>query len=165
MWAATETPPHPMDTETVVIAVEANPRTASGVPHVPNRYVLTAAMSDSWGITTYNDYDGSGSLLKHKLQPLGPKSQGVDRQVDVNRVIRVSPIVVPTLPLSAVLQLGQGLDCFFLKIDAQGMDYRIAKSAGQALDPVSILDRRDILRWVSGRMRGQRTTLTSTGCP
>jgi hypothetical protein len=125
-------PPSPIDADTIVIAVEANPNTASNVPHVPNRFVLTAAMSDAWGVAMYNDYEGSGSLLKPNFNHESKEArEWTERWTQHGNQGR--KVAVPTLPLSAVMQLGQGLDCWFMKIDAQGMDYRIAKSGGQEL--------------------------------
>lgn len=113
-------PPTPFDNETIVVAVEARPESAAKIPVIPNRYVLTAAVSDGWGLATFNHFEDSSSLLEGNFLWKGHMFANKGRQG--------AKIMVPTLPLSALLNVLQYMDCWFLKVDTQGMDLNVIKS-------------------------------------
>lgn len=125
-------PPAPIDNDTVVIAVEANADTSSNIPVMPNRYVLTAAISDTWGLAILNHYADSSSLLKPNRNHTNPNhnlwTEGWTTKGGKGR-----KVIVPTMPLYAVMKLAPNLECWFLKLDTQGLDFRIARSAGREL--------------------------------
>ncbi|KAG1677082.1 hypothetical protein FOA52_001252 [Chlamydomonas sp. UWO 241] len=116
-------PPSPPDDETIVIAIEARPDTSSRIKDEPGLYVLTAAVSSGYGIHVMHHYEDSSSLLK-------PRDPGADW---TNKGKAGKVLLVPTVPLSAIMALVKDLECSFLKIDAQGFDFKIVQGAGALL--------------------------------
>ena len=116
-------PPESFDNETIVIAVEPNTDVAARIPPSPRRYVLSAAVSEGWGLAAFNHYADSSSLLEPNR----------DVPITNTQVLRKgqqgAKVLVPTLPLSAILHMVQNLECYFLKIDTQGMDFKIIQTA------------------------------------
>lgn len=123
-------PPLPFDNDTVVIAIEPIASIAAAIHGVPNMYVLTAAVASTWGVATFNDFADSSSLLA-----VNSTSSVAKRVYAKGR--KGAKTLVPTLPLSAVLEASSSMDCWFLKIDAQGTDLDAVKSAKHHLERCS----------------------------
>lgn len=117
-------PPVPTDEETAVIAVEPLPGVASNISHIPNRYVLTSAIADYYGITTLNHWMDSSSLLE-----ANPATSGMY----ASKGEKGAKVLVPVLPFSALLDSLSLLECWFVKTDMQHMDLTAIKSAGHAI--------------------------------
>lgn len=122
-------PPAPFDNETLVVAVDPNPDTTAAIAAVPNRYVVTAAISKAWGLAAFYHYAESSSLLPpntaHKQDFAAKWTEQWMQKGHHGR-----PSLVVTLPLSALMEAFGHLQCWYLKIDAQGVDLAVAQSAG-----------------------------------
>ena len=53
---AHDTPPDVFNNDTIVVAVEPLPEVAARIPTMKNRYVLTAAVADYYGIATFHHW-------------------------------------------------------------------------------------------------------------
>lgn len=95
---------------------------------VPNYLVIPMAVSEEDGTATFylNEFEMAGSLL-----PLNEDALRTWVGVQNHKVQRA--VTVPTIRLDTFMDL-VGIDHIdFLKIDAQGMDLSIARSAGRRL--------------------------------
>ena len=107
----------------MILAVEPLREVAAGIAYVPNRFVLTAAIGDHYGIALFNHYAVSSSLLQPHSSDAGWTSNG--RQGET--------AVVPLLPMAAVLESVGEYECTLLKTDMQGMDFVGVLGAGTLL--------------------------------
>ena len=117
-------PPKPTDERTAVIAVEPLVSVANSIPSIPNRFIMTAAIADYYGITTFNHWLHSSSLLD-----ANPETSAAYK----NKGEKGAKMIVPVLPFSALLEGLSHLECWFIKTDMQHMDLPAIKSAGHLL--------------------------------
>lgn len=115
-------PPAPFN-DTLIVAVEPLPDVASKIEPVPNRLVMTAAVSDHFGVAMFNHFDISSSLL----QP----ERSTDHWTAFGR--QGEPVLVPVVPLSALLEGFAEYECSVVKTDMQGMDFTAIRGAGAAI--------------------------------
>ena len=112
-------PPTPFN-DTLIVAVEPLREVAAKIEYNPNRFVVTAAVSDHYGMATFNHFDVSSSLLEPQNPSDGWTSNGRHGE----------RVVVPLVPLSAVLDSFDEFECSLIKTDMQGMDFYAVKGAG-----------------------------------
>lgn len=115
-------PPKPFD-DTLIVAVEPLPDVATKIEPVPNRLVMTAAVSDHFGVALFHHFDISSSLL----QP----QRATDHWTAFGR--QGERVLVPVVPLSALLDGFKDFECSVIKTDMQGMDFTAIKGAGAAI--------------------------------
>jgi FkbM family methyltransferase len=97
----------------------------------PNYFVLPVAIAETDGCADFhlNDFAAASSLLPLNLKDLTPEDA---RQLRVNQVRKV-----PTLRLDTLMNIADIDTVEFLKIDAQGMDLSVLKSAGDRLKDIA----------------------------
>jgi FkbM family methyltransferase len=115
-------PPMPFN-DTMVVAVEPLREVAANIEYVPDRMVLTAAVSDHYGVALFNHYDVSSSLLQPHDKNAGWKVNGRHGE----------PVMVPVVPLTAILDSLENFDCALIKTDMQGMDFFAVRGAANAV--------------------------------
>lgn len=98
---------------------------------LPNYHVLPFAVSDSDGCSGFfiNEYDEASSLLPFDEERL-------KEWVDGHVLERVSSTVVPTVRLDTFLSAMRIPQVDYLKIDAQGADFAVVRSAGDRLQDI-----------------------------
>src|SRR4029077_13812697 len=97
-----------------------------------NYVVLPVAVTtrDGSGELQLNSYEQSSSLLT-------PDDDGVKSWVSEQEFKVIGSVTVPTMRLDTFMN-GAGIDSVdFLKIDAQGLDLEVVKSAGERLKDVA----------------------------
>ena len=116
-----------------VFAFEPNLRLASKlIGGAANYLVIPMAVAEQDGTATFyvNEFEMAGSLL-----PLNDEALRTWVGVQNHKVQRA--VTVPTIRLDTFMDL-VGIDRIdFLKIDAQGMDLSVAKSAGKRLGDIA----------------------------
>jgi FkbM family methyltransferase len=114
-----------------VYAVEPNLQSASKLTgHLPNYLVLPIAIAEVNGFADFhlNAYDQASSLLPFNEE--GLKSwEGPSLQAS-------SVVKVPTVRLDTLMNMLGVEEVDFLKIDAQGMDLAVLRSAGRRLSDI-----------------------------
>jgi FkbM family methyltransferase len=92
-----------------------------------NFVVLPMAVSDADGFADFfiNAYDGSSSLVRMK-------ESGMAHWKDFDYAV-TSKVVVQTIRLDTFMRLAGLQKVDYLKIDAEGLDLRVAQSAGERL--------------------------------
>ncbi|KAG1657771.1 hypothetical protein FOA52_010142 [Chlamydomonas sp. UWO 241] len=75
-------------------------------------------------------FEDSSSLFKPKDPSAGWTTKGKAGKV----------LLVPTVPLSAIMTMVKDLECSFLKIDVQGLDFKVVQSAGALLKACPLLN-------------------------
>jgi FkbM family methyltransferase len=116
-----------------VFALEPNLRAAVRmIGRAPNFIVIPIAIAETNGCANFflNDLEQASSLLP--LNDDGVRCWGVAEVLKVNDVI-----VVPTIRLDTLMELMCIDKVDFLKVDAQGMDLAVLKSAGLRLRDIS----------------------------
>ena len=115
-----------------VYAFEPNPAPASRLKGVLANYmVLRAAVAERNGCAPFhvNRYEGASSLL-----PFVP--EGLARWIGGGELAVAETVTVPTMRLDTFLD-GVGIRrVHYLKIDAQGMDLAVIRSAGERLKDI-----------------------------
>jgi FkbM family methyltransferase len=106
-----------------VIAVEPNTEVAASINPTPGLFVIAAAVSDTWGLAAFHHYADSSSLLEPNL------AVAITTEQVLQKGRQGAKVIVPTLPLSAILRSVAKLSCYFLKIDTQGMDFVVIRTA------------------------------------
>jgi FkbM family methyltransferase len=121
------------DPSLLVYAFEPNLQAASRVMgRLRNYVVLPVAVTtrDGSGELQLNSYEQSSSLLT-------PDDDGVKSWVSEQEFKVIGSVTVPTMRLDTFMN-GAGIDSVdFLKIDAQGLDLEVVKSAGERLKDVA----------------------------
>ena len=122
-----------------VFAIEPNLRAASRlIGAAPNFMVFPIAISEEDGTAGFhiNEFEPGSSLL-----PLNEYSESA-------KLLKVETIVtVPTMRLDTFMNLVRIEKVDFLKIDAQGMDLAVVKSAGERLRDI---ERIQLEVWIEG---------------
>jgi len=122
-----------VDRSLLVYAFEPNLRAASRIMgRLPNYVVLPIAIAakDGSAELQLNQYEQSSSLLR-------PDDAGVKAWVTEQQFKVIGSVTVPTMRLDTFLD-GAGIARVdFLKIDAQGLDLEVVKSAGDRLADVA----------------------------
>jgi FkbM family methyltransferase len=117
-----------------VYAVEPNLRAASKlVGRLANYVVLPMAIAEKDGSADFylNTYDQASSLLPFNEEGLRAWA-GRDLKVD-------SVVTVPTIRLDTLMSMLEIEKVDFLKIDTQGMDLSVLKSAGARLGDIGLI--------------------------
>lgn len=121
------------DPRLLVYAFEPNLRAASRVMgRLPNYVVLPIAIAERDGSAELqlNVYEQSSSLLSP--DPEGTKSWITEQHFEV-----IGSVTVPTMRLDTFMD-GVGLRSIdFLKVDAQGLDLQVVRSASERLSDVA----------------------------
>jgi FkbM family methyltransferase len=115
-----------------VFAVEPNLRAAAKLAGAaPNYFVVPFAIAERDGCSEFqvNTFEASSSLL-----PLNEEGSSANGS---HTFIVSETIVVPTLRLDTLMNLAGIEKVDFLKIDAQGMDLAVVKSAGDRLEDIA----------------------------
>jgi FkbM family methyltransferase len=115
-----------------VYAVEPNLRSVSKlVGRLPNYFVLPLAIAEQDGSADFylSAYDQASSLL--------PFSEDGLRDWDGQDLKTISVSRVPTIRLDTLMELLNVESVDFLKIDTQGMDLAVVRSAGQRLKDIA----------------------------
>jgi FkbM family methyltransferase len=122
-----------VDRTLLVYAFEPNLRAASRIMGRLRNYVvlpIAVAGEDGSAELQLNAYEQSSSLLP-------PDDVGVKAWVTEQEFKVVGAVTVPTMRLDTFLN-GAGIDAVdFLKVDAQGLDLEVVKSAGDRLRDVA----------------------------
>jgi len=117
-----------------VYAFEPNLRTATQLMgRAPNFIVIPMAVTEKDGNAEFhiNAFDAASSLL-----PLNP--EGVRSWDAAQKLLKVESVVtVPTIRLDTFLNLVGIREIDFLKVDTQGMDLAVIKSAGNRLSDIA----------------------------
>jgi FkbM family methyltransferase len=117
----------------LVYAFEPNLRAASRImARLRNYVVLPIAISEHDGSAELqlNSYEQSSSLL-----PLDP--EGVKKWVTEQHVEVVGSVIVPTMRLDTFMNAAGLKSVDYLKVDAQGLDLDVVKSAGDRLRDIA----------------------------
>jgi FkbM family methyltransferase len=115
-----------------VYAFEPNLRLALQlVGLTPNFIVLPMAVAEKNGAADFylNSFAAASSLL-----PMNP--QGLERWIDGDLLRVVSTVSVPVIRLDTFLELAGIQQVDYLKIDAQGGDLEVVRSAGNRLKDI-----------------------------
>jgi FkbM family methyltransferase len=116
-----------------IYAFEPNLRAATKLMgHAPNYIVLPMAVTETDGVAEFhlNAFDASSSLL--------PLDQDAARCWIGGEVLREEhTVTVPTVRLDTFMNLMEIQKVDFLKVDAQGMDLAVVKSAGSRLGDIA----------------------------
>lgn len=112
-----------------VVAIEARPDTSSALEDVADRWVLTTAIAPHFGLASFNHFRDSSSLLE-------PRTDVAHWQAIKDKGKKGKAMIVPTIPMSYLLQSLSPQTFWFVKTDTQGMDLSVIKSAGDHLKQV-----------------------------
>lgn len=121
------------DPSLLVYAFEPNLRAASrAMGRLRNYVVLPMAIAERDGSATLqlNAYEQSSSLLS-------PDPDGVSRWVTEQHFEVIGSSVVPTIRLDTFMAQVRLDAVDFMKVDAQGLDLEVVKSAGDRLTDIS----------------------------
>jgi FkbM family methyltransferase len=117
----------------LVYAFEPNLRAASRVMgRLRNYVVLPFAISERDGSAELqlNAYEQSSSLLR-------PDPEGIKRWVTEQHFEVVGSVVVPTIRLDTFINAVGLKTIDYLKVDAQGLDLEVVRSAGDRLEDIA----------------------------
>lgn len=116
-----------------IYAIEPNLRAAIRMMgHAPNYVVVPVAIAEKDGSADFhlNEFDMASSLL-----PLNEEALRSWVGIDSHKV--ASTVTVPTIRLDTFMEYMEIKKVDFLKIDAQGMDLSVLKSAGSRLHDIA----------------------------
>lgn len=113
-------PPEPFE-NVFVIAFEPLTEIASQVQHLPDRYVVNAAIGETNGIAAFRHFKDSSSLLSPHFRAAKWHRKG----------LRGQKVLVPLLSSYDVMLSLRKYRCLFLKTDMQGMDFRAVQNMGE----------------------------------
>jgi len=117
------------DPSLMIYAFEPNLRAAMRmVGKAPNYIVVPAAVGEIEGAADFylNEYEEASSLLP--LDPAGLQEWTGGERLRVRRVL-----TVPVIRLDTFMELAEINEVDFLKVDAQGMDLAVVRSAGNRI--------------------------------
>lgn len=116
-----------------VYAIEPNLRAAAKlVGKIANYIVIPVAIAEEDGCA---DFHVNASEVSSSLLPMNEKAKR--SWVGVEQLSVESTIKVPTMRLDTLMKLLGVQEVDFLKVDAQGMDLAVLKSAGSRLQDVA----------------------------
>ena len=121
------------DPSLLIYAFEPNLRAASrAMGRLRNYVVLPIAIAERDGSATLqlNAYEQSSSLLP-------PDRDGVDRWITEQHFEVVGTVVVPTMRLDTFMTEAGLRSIDFMKVDAQGLDLEVVRSAGERLNDIA----------------------------
>lgn len=113
----------------LIYAFEPNLKLATQrIGLLPNFVVIPMAVAEKNGCADFyiNTYDAASSLL-----PLHP--EGLQRWIRGEELSVERTVSVPTIRLDTFMEWMQIPEVEYLKVDAQGMDFSVIKSAGERL--------------------------------